>query len=368
MKTKQANRNLRPPSLNLPLLGSPSTPQFNISATPGLPSALDSVSLSSNGERPLGQILEQSILAQEATTNSNTTLTDEGSWANMVNTPLVPMFKKEESGTANPIRDNVSGGANTEVNWDGHNVPGMMRSVRGIPGFPALSPMNPYNVNMLGAMGLSTEAQLLAVQMVMSGMVQPGREGMPQLQQQPQSQQPKPRPHPVGSNNWRAPPSARYPGSALRSSGLKSSGLKSSGLKSSGLKSASSTGSTNSLREEEVDPELLKDIPAWLRSLRLHKYTSSFDGLTWQEMVVLDESMLEAKGISALGARRRLLKMFEIVRKQMFVDSPPSAIPFPPTPLPSSAFPRSATSSNNVAQSVSAVSAPPPTESMPQEN
>lgn len=53
---------------------------------------------------------------------------------------------------------------------------------------------------------------------------------------------------------------------------------------------------------------LLSDVPNWLRSLRLHKYTTNFEGSRWQEMVLLDEAGLESKGVAAVGARRKLLK------------------------------------------------------------
>ncbi|KAJ7502841.1 hypothetical protein B0H11DRAFT_1986589 [Mycena galericulata] len=271
LKTKQASRSLRPPSLNIGLPGSPATPQFN---TPL--SAL-----------PKSQLPESA--GQDVVVDRN----EEGSWANMVNTPLVPMFQKAP-GNKNAEQPNM----------------GMFN--------PAMFPQGMINPLMLNNMALSNEAQLnqlLAVQMMMSGMVQPGMGMQPQ-----QSQGQKPKTH--HTNNWRTPASARYPGSALRSSGLKSSGLK----------SASTLGSATTPREDEIDPELLKDVPAWLRSLRLHKYTASFEGMTWQEMVPLDDSQLEAKGIAALGARRRLLKTFENVKKKMGMETPD-------TPAPSSALP-----------------------------
>jgi hypothetical protein len=37
-------------------------------------------------------------------------------------------------------------------------------------------------------------------------------------------------------------------------------------------------------------------------------------------MVMLDESALEAKGVAALGARRKMLKTFEVVRKKMGLE------------------------------------------------
>ena len=61
--------------------------------------------------------------------------------------------------------------------------------------------------------------------------------------------------------------------------------------------------------DEEVDDALLADIPAWLRSLRLHKYTDNFSDVhKWQDLVAMDEQALEQKGVAALGARRELLK------------------------------------------------------------
>ncbi|KAG2203773.1 hypothetical protein INT47_012706, partial [Mucor saturninus] len=68
-------------------------------------------------------------------------------------------------------------------------------------------------------------------------------------------------------------------------------------------------------REDDVDMELLQDVTAWLRSLRLHKYNSIFENMRWQDMVKLDDAGLQAKGVAALGARRKMLKVFENVRE-----------------------------------------------------
>jgi hypothetical protein len=67
--------------------------------------------------------------------------------------------------------------------------------------------------------------------------------------------------------------------------------------------------------EDPTDPGLLQDIPNWLRSLRLHKYTDNLKDLKWQELVELDEAGLEARGVNALGARRKMLKVFEQVKE-----------------------------------------------------
>ncbi|KAJ9349325.1 SAM domain protein [Paecilomyces variotii] len=67
--------------------------------------------------------------------------------------------------------------------------------------------------------------------------------------------------------------------------------------------------------EDPTDPNLLQDIPAWLRSLRLHKYTDNLKDLKWTELVELDDKGLEERGVNALGARNKMLKVFEQVRE-----------------------------------------------------
>ncbi|KUI64067.1 Protein VTS1 [Cytospora mali] len=67
--------------------------------------------------------------------------------------------------------------------------------------------------------------------------------------------------------------------------------------------------------EDPTDQTLLQDIPAWLRSLRLHKYTDNLKDLKWNELVELDDAALEARGVNALGARRKMLKVFDQVKE-----------------------------------------------------
>ncbi|EAU91550.1 hypothetical protein CC1G_02039 [Coprinopsis cinerea okayama7 len=250
----------RPPSLNLPMPGSPSTPT------------------------PLTATKESAVDERSHLSN----LQDPSTWTNATNagnTPLLPLFQKTGDGAA-PTSAAV----------------------------PGLSTMNPYTLNMLANAGLSPEAQLLAVQLIMSGLVQPTGAGGAAASAKPAKKQP-------GVANWRnTPTSARYPVSALRSSGLRASALKSAGLKSAGLGAGLESPALDSPKPEDFEPEMLNDIPGWLRSLRLHKYTSCFDGLSWQEMISLDDAALEAKGVAALGARRRLLRTFEIARKKMGLE------------------------------------------------
>lgn len=63
--------------------------------------------------------------------------------------------------------------------------------------------------------------------------------------------------------------------------------------------------------EDPTNPELLNDIPLWLRSLRLHKYTDNLKDLEWTELVQLDDDALDKRGVNALGARRKMLKVWK---------------------------------------------------------
>lgn len=157
--------------------------------------------------------------------------------------------------------------------------------------FGGMNPMaSPLNMNML----LSPEARLLATQMAMAGgLGHPGFLGMP--------------PNSAASSRRSGPPSGRS------TTGIRSPGT--------------STGGATPRGEEDVDPTLLNDIAGWLRSLRLHKYTPNFEGMKWQDMVLMDEGQLEAKGVAALGARRKMLKTFELVRKKMGIEGGPPSLP-----------------------------------------
>jgi X-X-X-Leu-X-X-Gly heptad repeat protein len=61
--------------------------------------------------------------------------------------------------------------------------------------------------------------------------------------------------------------------------------------------------------EDPTDLALLRDIPNWLRTLRLHKYTDNLKDMNWQDLVALDDDGLTAKGVAAKGARTKLLKV-----------------------------------------------------------
>ncbi|KAK5113488.1 hypothetical protein LTR62_003357 [Meristemomyces frigidus] len=67
--------------------------------------------------------------------------------------------------------------------------------------------------------------------------------------------------------------------------------------------------------EDPTDLQLLKDVPNWLRTLRLHKYTPNLGDMQWRDMVSLDEEGLERRGVAAKGARTKLLKVFAEARE-----------------------------------------------------
>ena len=185
-----------------------------------------------------------------------------------------------------------------------------------MPGFnmfnPSLSPLLGAGGGMMspgGMEGLAIQQQLFAAQLAAASGYNPAAAyGMPglqaaaalQQQQQQMAQQQQQR------GNSRA--GGRSPGNMNKAASSNGRDL----------------GSAKEKGEEEVDVSLLGDVPAWLRSLRLHKYTPNFEGVTWKEIVVMSEADLEAKGVAALGARRKLLKTFEGVRAKMGIDPPPN--------------------------------------------
>ncbi|XP_032221815.2 protein Smaug homolog 1 [Nematostella vectensis] len=60
-----------------------------------------------------------------------------------------------------------------------------------------------------------------------------------------------------------------------------------------------------SFNAEEARPGM-KDVPMWLKSLRLHKYGSLFSQLSYEEMLNLSDEYLESKGVTK-GARNKIL-------------------------------------------------------------
>ncbi|KAI6190439.1 Protein Smaug [Aphelenchoides bicaudatus] len=54
----------------------------------------------------------------------------------------------------------------------------------------------------------------------------------------------------------------------------------------------------------------MKDVPIWLKSLRLHKYTRMFQEMTYEEMMALTDQKLEQRQVTK-GARKKILNSIE---------------------------------------------------------
>ncbi|KAE9421590.1 hypothetical protein Angca_004722, partial [Angiostrongylus cantonensis] len=55
------------------------------------------------------------------------------------------------------------------------------------------------------------------------------------------------------------------------------------------------------------------DVPAWLKSLRLHKYTAMFAELSYEQMMALNEAELEKRNVTK-GARTKILQSIQKLR------------------------------------------------------
>lgn len=277
-------------------------------------------------------------------------LAGSGSWASMVNTPIMSMLDEPaqndtnakldaamaqlaqlgqdaegsrsrrmgssgmipgmyEQGTPGGWNPASPGGVGASPQFNNFNVATMSPNTLAGLQSPSGGLSNPVNLQMMNAMaamgGLNNmnSTQLLALQ-----------QQILQSQQQSQLQQARMRQRgfPQSATNTPrtrsdAPQSARGPGSPT------------------------SAAQGVAAEEEVADISVLNDVPAWLRHLRLHKYTPNFEGSNWREMVLMDERALEEKGVAAMGARRKMLKTFEAVRQKYGIEMPEGAQAAPST-------------------------------------
>lgn len=260
-----------------------------------------------------------------------------GNWASMVNTPMASTFN-----TANPAGTQADMVANatamklaalSTVNnrFALDDVRKYRRTKSNDNGQPPLSP-GPQNINIPGAnvvminehgQVLSRE-QLIAIQaqqnLGLGG--QRSRPNSPGIAMQPGIANMAPFASPQNNGFLSA-----YDGtSPLMSGGLPSVNLGQLGMgghegylsdHSDMVRGRSPRGRRGSSKppEDPTDPTLLQDIPSWLRSLRLHKYTDNLKDMKWTDLIELDDKALEDRGVNALGARRKMLKVFEQVRE-----------------------------------------------------
>ncbi len=227
----------------------------------------------------------------------------------------------------------------------GFNIPPMSpNALAGLqsPSGGLANPMNLQMMNAMAAMGglnlnnmnaaqfLAMQQQILQNQQTLSVLAQ-----QQQMQQQQQQQQQQHGRNLRGfgggalSPGLGAPSGRKSPRPGASPSG-RSAALPGS-MGTGGGAGASAAGGAGA-EEEVADLATLNDVAAWLRQLRLHKYTPNFESSHWKEMVVMDDKALEDKGVAALGARRKMLKTFELVRKKYGIkmdgeESPGSGVP-----------------------------------------
>ncbi|SLM34397.1 Sterile alpha motif/pointed domain [Lasallia pustulata] len=268
------------------------------------------------------------------------------SWASMSNTPMVPSFNNQQAATQADMVANATAmklAALSTVNHrialddvrkyrrtrsnDGQGTGGQVPMSPGLPG----TNMVGTNVLVVNESGQLLNSQQLNAQQLASLQAQQhaafvghrSRPNSPGLAMQGES---------FGGIGF-APQNngylAAYDGSTAMNSGMGALNLGQFGIGLVGghegylsdhsemARGRSPRGRRGSSKppEDPTDPSLLQDIPNWLRSLRLHKYTDNLKDLNWTDLVELDDKGLEDRGVNALGARRKMLKVFEQVRE-----------------------------------------------------
>ncbi|KAF8638082.1 hypothetical protein AX16_010714 [Volvariella volvacea WC 439] len=281
-----------------------------------------------NGEEDEGQVIEVKLPPNSLSAAPSGPL----DWASMVPTPHGLIFQKNPNlGIPSPSPRTASGasafsgtpGLYSPYSPSGPGGHGMLAYMQGQGlgfGLNGVGYLNGINMGMMG--GMAGGLGLGAMPMMMNGMGGLGGnlvgQPFPLLHQWGQ-QSPGNKKSNVAPKNG---PNATTKGAAKSSTNWRSRGTTPTSATSSLYQAKSPTVDESSgvKREDDFNPKVLEDIPRWLKSLRLHKYTSCFDGLKWQEMVLLDEEALEKRGVAALGARRRMVKTFGVVRKAMGLE------------------------------------------------
>ncbi|KAK3375211.1 hypothetical protein B0H63DRAFT_400778 [Podospora didyma] len=313
---------------------------------------------SSSGQPPMGQFVQpppsagalRSPRHQISGNNNiqNTTLTSgdqsgpdmplmspyqSNNWASQLNTPMVPTFNQQNQGNNADMVANATAmklAALSTVNnrfalddvrkyrrARSNDAPSHAQNPLS-PGAPGMQGTNIVMVNEHGQ--VLNQSHMMALQqqsLSFGGRSRPSSPGMPVQNYGPAFAFTSPQ-----SNGFL---SAYDGGSQLMNNGLAPVNLSQFGLgghegylsdHSDMTRGRSPRGRRGSSKppEDPTDPTLLQDIPSWLRSLRLHKYTDNLKDMKWTELVELDDKQLEERGVNALGARRKMLKVFEQVK------------------------------------------------------
>ncbi|KAF2400113.1 hypothetical protein EJ06DRAFT_530861 [Trichodelitschia bisporula] len=270
--------------------------------------------------------------APDKLNNGLPVLTPIGNWASALNTPMMPHFPSQQGGNQADMVANATAmklaalsTVNNRIQFDDVRKYRRARSSEGqgqAPPSPGIPPANFVMTNEHGHLLTPQQAASLQAQQLASISGRRSRPNSPGLMVPS-----------MGGMGFAAPQNngylAAYDNAALVAGlnsmnlnmGMGQYGLSSGDLSDHGemQRGRSPRGRRGSSKppEDPSDIALLQDIPAWLRSLRLHKYTDNLKDLKWQEMVELDEDALEKRGVNALGARRKLVKTFETIKEKM---------------------------------------------------
>lgn len=256
------------------------------------------------------------------------------SWASMTNTPMQSSFNTHQATQADMVANATAmklaalSTVNSRIALDDVRKYRRPRSIDGESGAGQMpmSPAFPQNVLVVNESGQLLNSQPLSAQQLAAI----------QAQQQAAYANQRSRPDSPGmamhggsftNMNFASPQNngylAAYDTSAGLSGGMGSLNLGQFGMGQGGShegylsdhsdmargRSPRGRRGTSKPPEDPTDPALLEDIPSWLRSLRLHKYTENLKDYKWTELVELDDKGLEDRGVNALGARRKMLKV-----------------------------------------------------------
>uniref|UniRef100_A0A8C4RB89 Sterile alpha motif domain containing 4B n=1 Tax=Erpetoichthys calabaricus TaxID=27687 RepID=A0A8C4RB89_ERPCA len=89
-----------------------------------------------------------------------------------------------------------------------------------------------------------------------------------------------------------------------------------SSVASSGSEQTEEQGASRNTFQEEGSG--MKDVPTWLKSLRLHKYAALFSQMTYEEMMTLTEQHLESQNVTK-GARHKIALSIQKLRERQSV-------------------------------------------------
>ena len=251
------------------------------------------------------------------------------SWASMTNTPMVPNFNTQQNNSADLVANATAmklaalSTVNNRIQLDdARKFQRRARSNEGNQGIPQPNPISPgmsSNFLMTNASGQILTPQQAAALQHQQIAAMSGRRSRPTS---PGIAITGPHGNPSGmgmpgglQNNGFL---AAYDGGMAQMNGMGNFGLGGFGLPVGSavaegyLSDASEIQRGRSPRgrrgsskppEDPTDIKLLTDVPSWLRTLRLHKYTDNLKDMRWQDLVMLDDAGLENKGVAAKGRK-----------------------------------------------------------------